>query len=64
MSDIKSNLIAQGNSEAQAEEIVQELKEDADAIVMNGGSYNDLTELLLDEGLDADFEFELLESLL
>jgi hypothetical protein len=61
---IKKALIDRdGISENEAEEVVQELAQDAEEVVMNG-DINGIEDLLLEHGLDADFEEDILMSLI
>jgi hypothetical protein len=47
----------------EAVDTVNELLEEAEKIVMGNGDYADITELLLDYDLDADYEFAVLSML-
>jgi len=50
-------------SPEEAEDAVAELLAEAELIVMGNGNYDDMTELLADYGLDADYEFAVLTAL-
>ena len=63
MDGIKRHLMDKGNSRAQADEIANDILEEAEDIVMNG-SHTDLTDMLLEHDIDADSEMDVLMAMM
>lgn len=63
MDRVKQSLISNGHTADEAEAVIQDVLDDAEEAVQ-AGDMSAFEDALLDNGLDADFEFDVLTALM